>query len=74
VAEVSGEFGPYLFDGGCETPPPSPKPEQKPREKQGRELAFEKIEPWPLSVDGAALLDELVTTFRRYLVLPRGAA
>lgn len=31
-------------------------------------------EPWPKAVDGAQLLDELVATFRRFLILPTGAA
>lgn len=35
----------------------------------GREVAMEDPEPWPEPVDGAALLDELVTTIRRYVVL-----
>ena len=35
----------------------------------GREVAVEDPEPWPEPVDGAALLDELVTTIRRYVVL-----
>src|SRR5690348_10594066 len=30
--------------------------------------------PWPDPVDGAALLDDIAETFRRHLILPRGAA
>jgi hypothetical protein len=33
-----------------------------------------QLEPWPEHVDGHTLLDELVATFRRYLVLPPHAA
>ncbi len=33
-----------------------------------------KTEPWPKPVDGAALLDNLSATFKRFLVLPDGAA
>ena len=33
-----------------------------------------EVEPWPESVDGATLLDELVHTIKAYVVLPRGAA
>lgn len=41
---------------------------------QGRPIAFEEIEPWPDSVDGAALLAEIATLVRTYVVLPREAA
>jgi putative DNA primase/helicase len=33
-----------------------------------------EVDPWPDPVDGATLLDELATTFERYVVLPRYAA
>jgi putative DNA primase/helicase len=38
------------------------------------DVGFEKLEPWPDAVDGAALLDEIVAPFRTYLVLPDGGA
>lgn len=34
----------------------------------------EDVEPWPEKVDGANLLEQLVTTFSRFLALPDGAA
>jgi len=40
----------------------------------GRAVLFEEIEPWPESIDGTALLDELSDTFSRYIILPEGAA
>jgi len=40
----------------------------------GAPLALRDPEPWPEPVDGAALLDELAGTFRRYVALPDGAA
>jgi hypothetical protein len=33
-----------------------------------------QVDPWPEPVDGAKLLDELATTFERYVALPRYAA
>jgi Protein of unknown function (DUF3631) len=41
---------------------------------QGRKLEYEEPEPWPEPVDGAALLDELAATARRFVVLPKGGA
>jgi putative DNA primase/helicase len=40
---------------------------------QGRALAFAEVEPWGEPVDGAALLDELVTVFGRFIVMPEAA-
>jgi hypothetical protein len=37
---------------------------------QGRALAFEEIEPWDGPVDGAQLLNALVTTLKTFIVLP----
>jgi hypothetical protein len=37
---------------------------------QGRALLFADPEPWPESVRGNELLDELAATFRRHVVLP----
>jgi putative DNA primase/helicase len=36
----------------------------------GAAVSFEAPEPWPASVDGAALLQEMVATFERFLALP----
>jgi putative DNA primase/helicase len=41
---------------------------------QGRAVAFEPVEPWPESVDGAALIDDIVTTLHRHMSLQRAAA
>jgi hypothetical protein len=41
---------------------------------QGRRLSFRDVEPWPDPVDGAALLDEIARTIRRYVVLDEPVA
>jgi hypothetical protein len=41
---------------------------------QGRAFVPPKIEPWPDPVDGAAMLSEVASTIKRYLVMPTGAA
>ncbi len=41
---------------------------------QGTAVQFEDPEPWPEEVDGAVLLDDLATTFLKYIVLPDGGA
>src|SRR5215813_538860 len=38
----------------------------------GRGLVFADPEPWPEPVDGAALLDDLAQTYRRFVSLPDG--
>jgi hypothetical protein len=43
-------------------------------ETAGRRLVLTDIPPWPDPVDGAALLDELAKVFRRFVILPTGAA
>ena len=40
----------------------------------GQAVAFADPEPWSDSVDGAVLLDTLQAFFRRFLILPTGAA
>src|SRR3990167_1953676 len=40
----------------------------------GRAVAFAETKPWPDSVDGARLLDDLATVFSRHVILPAGAA
>ena len=42
--------------------------------KPGRPVEFEDPEPWPEPVDGAALLDALVTRLEHYVSLPKGGA
>jgi hypothetical protein len=37
--------------------------------KQGHAIAFPEPEPWPEPVNGAALLDEIATTVRSYVVM-----
>ena len=39
----------------------------------GRGLVFADPDPWPEAVDGAALLDDLAQTYRRFVSLPDGA-
>jgi putative DNA primase/helicase len=41
---------------------------------QGRALEFPKVEPWATDVNGGELLDEVVRTICRYVVLPDGIA
>ncbi len=41
---------------------------------QGTGILFKEILPFPESVDGPVLLDDLVGTLKRYMVLPDGAA
>src|SRR5690606_40013478 len=43
------------------------------RPLQGRELLCEDPAPWSEPVDGAVLLDEILGTLRRYVVLPAHA-
>ena len=43
-------------------------------ESSGQAMKFEELEPWPESVDGADLLNEIVSVLRCYIVLPEGAA
>jgi uncharacterized protein DUF3631 len=43
-------------------------------EGSGRCLVFADPEPWPEAVDGAALLDDLAQTYRRFVSLPDGGA
>jgi putative DNA primase/helicase len=38
-------------------------------DKQGKAVSFPTAEPWPDPVDGAALLNELDETFKRYIVM-----
>jgi hypothetical protein len=37
------------------------------------EMAMPRVEPWPEPVDGCRLLDEIVATLTRFVVLPRWA-
>lgn len=41
---------------------------------EGRVMLLSDPEPWGESVDGASLLDALLTLFERYVILPAGAA
>ena len=44
------------------------------RTAPGQSLLFADPDPWPEPVDGAALLDELAHTYRRFISLPEGGA
>ena len=41
---------------------------------QGRPVELPEIEPWPVTINGAALLSEIRDVIRQYLVLPSGGA
>lgn len=41
---------------------------------QGSVVVFDTPEPWPESVNGSVLLDDVTATFKKYIVLPDGAA
>ena len=47
------------------------KPEEP---RQGEAVVFVEVEPWPEAVDGAALLDELLTAVRSHVVMAQAAA
>jgi hypothetical protein len=49
------------------------RPRMEPEEGRGRRLSLTDPEPWPSSVDGGPLLEELTRVFSSYLALPRGA-
>ena len=50
------------------------RPRQTEPEGGGTPLLFSDPEPWPETVNGAGLLDDLSTFYSRYVVLPEGAA
>ena len=52
------------------------KPERKKDDAspEANGLNLSKTKPWAKSVDGTVLLDDLTATFKRFLVLPEGAA
>lgn len=52
----------------------SPKKEKAAKPKQGREVELKDPEPWPDSVDGAALITAVAATFSRYVALPTHAS
>ena len=41
--------------------------------RQGRAISFPDPEPWPQPVDGAALLDEIAATLKRYVIMDEHA-
>ena len=45
--------------------------EKRGDDKAGRKLTLRDIEPWDEEVDGATLLDEIATTYRRYVVMSK---
>lgn len=50
------------------------RPRQEEPDGVGTPVLFTDPEPWPESVDGALLLDDLSTLYTRYVVLPQGGA
>ncbi|MES2721191.1 MAG: DUF3631 domain-containing protein [Pseudomonadota bacterium] len=40
----------------------------------GSSVVFDEVEPWPMPVDGAVLLDDLVITIRRFVICERHTA
>ncbi len=44
------------------------------KDLQGKSIVLAEPEPWPDSVDGAQLLNDIVATFQRFVVLPDSAA
>ena len=40
---------------------------------QGRAISFPEPEPWPEAVDGAAVLDEIAATLKRYVIMDEQA-
>jgi len=63
-----------IIDGAKPIASTKSSTKKEPKPKQGSDVAFEDVEPWPTPVDGAALLVAMVTTFERYLALPRHAS
>jgi len=43
-------------------------------DRQGRVIELAEPEPWPDPVDGAQLLDDIVSAVRRFVILPGGGA
>lgn len=51
-----------------------PRADNADDKRAGSPFEIADVEPWDEDVDGAALLDEIATAFRRFLSLPDGAA
>jgi len=51
-----------------------PRADGDDEKRAGSAFKIADVEPWDDDVDGAALLDEIAVTFRRFLSLPDGAA
>jgi putative DNA primase/helicase len=50
------------------------KPKKESDNLQGQSIAIIEREPWPEKVDGATLLDEIVATIKRYIILKNSDA
>lgn len=50
------------------------RPRREDPDGAGTPVLFTDPEPWPDAVDGVGLLDDLSAFYRRYVVLPEGAA
>jgi putative DNA primase/helicase len=68
-AEVVLGIEPTAVDGQVEKSQPEPTPKL-----QGSQVTLADVEPWPETVCGARVLDEISKAFSRYIVLPAGAA
>lgn len=64
VPDAAGLVDAALLGGG----------EDGPNNRQGATLVLPNPEPWPETVDGAVLLDDLVSALERFVALPEGAA
>jgi hypothetical protein len=66
------------LDAGQKEPRSVPVPESTNKTSdavnQGRGLGLTNPEPWPVAVDGAELLAELVAAIKRFLILPSESA
>jgi putative DNA primase/helicase len=63
-----------LVDAAKPLPKAKTKAAKPEKPKQGQDVLFEELDPWPEPVNGATVLFGLAETFNRYLALPAHAA